>query len=263
MTSSLAQLQQKFLETMRGGDAAALLSELALGRHGSPATGLAIYRNAYTSRLREALESDHPVLGNYLGDDLWVQLCEGFIAAHPSAVRSLRYFGASLPSYLRTVEAFSANPELAEIAELERLLLDCFDAGDAERAAWPDLLAMPEARWPSLRLRFHPSLRQHRVQWNSVEIWRALKNEETPAPAAATSGQWLLWRDPEQITRFRSLDAEEGDSLEHFLQSGDFSGLCERLQRGHPAHDVPGLALQTLHRWCGEGLIAEWLTRDE
>lgn len=263
MNSSLAQLQQKFLDTMRGGDAAALLSELASGRNASPAVGLSIYRNAYTSRLREALESDHPVLGRYLGDELWAQLCAGFIGAHPSAVRSLRHFGASLPSYLRGVEPFSANPELAEIAELERLLLDCFDAGDAERATWPSLLAMPEAGWPGLRLRFHPSLRQHRVQWNSVEIWRALKHEETPDRAAATDGHWLLWRDPEQITRFRSVDAEERASLQHFLQGGDFSGVCEQLQRGHRAQNVPAIALQVLDRWCSEGLIAGWLTSDE
>ena len=263
MTSSLAQLQQKFLDTMRGGDAAGLLTELARGRQGSPAVGLSIYRNAYSSRLREALESDHPVLGPYLGDELWAQLCEGFIAAHPSAVRSLRHFGAPLPSYLRTVDAFSANPELAEIAALERLLLDCFDAGDAERATWPSLLAMPEAGWPGLRLRFHPSLRQHRVQWNSVEIWRALKHEEMPDRAAATDGHWLLWRDPEHITRFRSLDAEESASLQHFVQDGDFSGLCEQLQRAHLAQDVPGIALQTLGRWCSEGLIVGWLASEE
>ena len=259
MNSPLADLQRTFLATMRGGDDRSVLAQLAPGRYASPEVGLAIYRNAYASRLREALESDHPVLGTYLGDELWALLCAGYIAAHPSTVRSLRHFGDSLPGYLRTVEPFAANPQSAELAALERLLLDCFDAADAECAQWHTLLATPEADWPGLRLGFHPSVRRHHVAWNSVEIWRALKNQQTPPGATpASNSHWLIWRDSELITRFRSLDDEESDVLLHCLEGGDFSGLCERLLQWHAAEAVPSLALGMLSQWCLEGLISQW-----
>ena len=32
---------------------------------------LGIYRNAYQMRLRESIEVDHPVIGTYLGDELF------------------------------------------------------------------------------------------------------------------------------------------------------------------------------------------------
>lgn len=259
MSPPLADLQRAFLATMRGTDAGAVLPNLAPGRHASPDLGLAIYRNAYSSRLREALENDHPALGTYLGDALWASLCEGYIAANPSKVRSLRNFGASLPGYLRTVQPYSTSPQIAELAEWERRLLDCFDAADADRAEWSTLLSTPEAMWPSLRLRFHPSVQLHQVAWNSVEIWRALKDGQTPPSAdLASSAHWLLWRDSESVTRFRSLGEDETAALAHFLGGGDFSGLCEQLLRWQSEDLVPATALEMLNRWCAEGLIGRW-----
>lgn len=260
MTRPLAQLQRDFLATLRGVGGQSLLPALVPGRHASPGIGLQIYRNAYASRLREALESDHPVLGSYLGDELWARLCDGYIATHPSTVRSLREFGASLPGYLRATAPFAASPQIAELAELERRLLDCFDAADSERADWEALLTVPGASWPRLRLRFHPSVQLHRVVWNSVEIWRALKAEQTP-PAARPANNicWVLWRDVDNVTRFRSLEEAEAEALAHFLGSGDFSQSCEQLLRWLPADQVPAAAVGMLQRWCDEGVIAHWL----
>lgn len=259
MSLPLADLQRAFLATMRGADDGAVLPELAPGRNASPNLGLAIYRNAYSSRLCEALENDHPALGTYLGDTLWASLCEGYIAANPSKVRSLRNFGASLPDYLRAVQPYASSPQIAELAQWERLLLDCFDAADADRAEWSTLLGAPEASWPNLRLRFHPSLQLHRVAWNSVEIWRALKDDQAPPSVAlASSDHWLLWRDSDSVTRFRSLGEDETAAFAHFLRGGDFSGLCEQLLRRQPEDLVPAMALAMLNRWCAEGLVGRW-----
>lgn len=258
MSTALAQLQRAFLAAMRGEDAEPALQLLAPGRRGAADVGLSIYRNAYASRLREALANDHSTLAVYLGDQLWARLCEGYIQAHPSTVRTLRNFGDSLPAYLRSEAPFSANPQIAELAELERRLLDCFDAADAEPAPWSGLLSTPEANWPRLRLRFHPSVRQHRVAWNSVDLWKALKAGQDPPQAVRAASNWLLWRDPERVTRFRSLDADESVALAHSLAGGDFAGLCECLARSQPVDQVPAAAVVLLKRWCEEGIIDRW-----
>jgi hypothetical protein len=260
MSTALAEMQKAFLADMRGTAPGAATAHLAQNSGIAPTTGLAIYRNAYAARLREALENDHPVLGQYLGDDLWAQLCDGYLAAHPSRVRSLRHFGESLPDYLASIEPFAASPQVAELAQLERRLLDCFDAADAPLADWQQLLSMPEADWPGLRLRFHPSLQSLHHAWNSIDIWNALKAGETPPPALRGTTQWLLWRDMERITRFRSMAAEESIAFHYFLHGGDFAGVCEALLQAHPPEAVPGVAIGVLRRWCDDGVVMRWLS---
>ncbi|MGQ0802028.1 MAG: HvfC/BufC family peptide modification chaperone [Pseudomarimonas sp.] len=221
--------------------------------------GLGIYTHAYTARLIEALDNDHPVLGSYLGDAQWQRACRGYIAAYPSRHRSLRDFGAGLPHYLAHAQEFAEHPQLAELAEFERRLLDSFDAADAPRASWQQLLELPPEQWPSLRPRFHPSLKLHRATCNSVEIWAAIKAGQTP-PSVTTArvAQWALWRDAERISRYASLAADECASIDHSLRGGDFAGLCELLLEWHAVDVVPAVALAHLRHWCDEGWISHW-----
>jgi hypothetical protein len=257
MTTTLPALQRDFLASMRGGGDG-VRAHVAQGRMDRD-TGLAIYCHAYGARLREALGNDHELLGLYLGDELWETMCAGYIAATPSRVTSLRDFGAGLPEFLASAPTFSRHPVIAELATLERRLLDCFDAADAPRADWETLQSTPPGRWPGLGLRLHPSLLIHDVAWNSVETWRALKDERSPpAPERTDGGQWALWRDREDVTRFRSLDAEEDAAIRHFLGGGDFAGLCDLLLFWHPMAAVPIAALSHLSCWCGEGWVTQW-----
>ncbi|MEP6634411.1 MAG: DNA-binding domain-containing protein [Luteimonas sp.] len=254
----LAGLQRQFLARLRGQSRDGLETSIAPGRMPRD-IGIGIYAHAYGARLREALEHDHPVLGAYLGDALWDTLCNGYIAAHPSRHRSLRDFGNDLPDYLTRTDAFSAHPEIAELAAFERCLLDSFDAADETRAEWDRLLDLPEGAWPRLRLRFHPSLRTHHVARNAIDIWTAIKRGNAPPQVhVATATDWVVWRDAERVSRFRSLDAEESTALAYSLHGGDFSGLCAQLLATREAETVPHVALNYLNAWCAEGWIARW-----
>jgi hypothetical protein len=266
MSAELAQLQRSFLTAIRdcAADAGAALStKLAIGDINRSGIGLAIYQNAYAARLSEALANDHPLLGKYLGDALWQPLCQRFIQAHPSNVRSLRNFGDTLPVFLRANEPYAARAVIAELAQFERRLLDCFDSADAELATWKQLLATPGEHWASLHVCFHPSLQRHTVQWNSVEIWRALKAQLEPPTLHSEMKSWMLWRDAERITRFRALamseHAYEDLAYQHFQAGGDFAGLCELLQQTHDSAAVPAMALRLLQLWCNEGWVAGWV----
>lgn len=255
--SALAALQKDFLRALTGAPSR-VSAALDGGRGIDAALGLQIYVHAYSARLREALENDHAILSRYLGDELWQALVTGYIAAHPSQQTSLRYFGEAVPEFLRTSSAFKGHPVLAELAAFERSLLDSFDAAEAPIASWQDLLDTAPSCWPQLRPGFAPSLCRLHLRLNTVEIWLALKADCRPPAVAKLAGDWVIWRDAEQVTRFRSLDLQEAVLLDHFLAGGDFAGGCEQLQRWHPASDVPALALQALGRWCGEGWIRAW-----
>lgn len=220
-------------------------------------TGLAIYANAYAARLREALEADHPCLSRYLGDDLWERFCSGYIEAHPSRVRSLRFFGAQVPHWLAQNPPFSEHVEVAALAAFERELMDVFDAADASRIDWSAMQAFEHQDWPHLCFSFHPGVRVFSSSCNAVEIWRALKEDREP-PGVRKDGalKHVLWRDAERITRFRPLEDAEQPALQVCLhEGGNFSALCERIALGRDAQQVPVLAVSILRRWFDEGLI--------
>lgn len=178
----LRKLQRDFAQYLTA-DAGPLIDSVAEQGNIDRATRLNIYQNAYHVRLRECIETDHPMLGLYLGDELFEQMIMGYIRRHPSRYPSLRQFGMRLPEFLAQTWPFCSHPIIAEIASFERRLMDAFDAADSSLATLGDLQKLPAEQWPDLRLAFHPSLGLFEARWNSVESWRALKHEQTPPEA--------------------------------------------------------------------------------
>jgi len=251
----LETLERRFLAHVRGGETFPP-EWCAQGLVGSD-VGLSIYTNAYSSRLREALEADHPILALYLGDMLWAEFCAGYIEAHPSRVRSLRIFGAQVPEWLRCNKPFANHPAISELAAFERELLDVFDAADAERIEWAIVQSLDTAAWPGLRLQFHPSVRLLSTTTNAVEIWRALKDEQSPPDSRPSiTPAHMLWRDRQRISRFRPADEAELIAVRSFLSAqDDFATVCEKMAEICRADEVPVLAIGFLRRWFDEGLI--------
>jgi len=257
--SSLQQLQREFLAYLLQGDekiAERIVEQAPVSR----AIRLQIYRNAYRVRLRETLDTDHQVLGLYLGDDLFEQMVNDYIDRHPSPYRSLRFFADALPDFLRQTPPFADHPQLAELAAFERRLLASFDAADAERIDLSALAALAPTEWPAMRLRFHPSVQLFRADWNSVEIWQALKAEKPP-PAATPQPDswWLLSRGEDRLTQFHSVSPVTAACLQRFQQGDNFAEVCEQLVRVTPDTDVAAEAVNFLAAWLGEGLLVRIL----
>lgn len=226
-------------------------------------TRLEIYKNAYHIRLRKCIETDHPVLGSYLGDELFEKMVSGYTSAHPSSNASLRQFGDQLPWYLKSEEPFSLIPVLAEIAAFERRMLFSFDAADACRATLSDLQAVAACSWPTLRIEFHPSVRVFESLWNCVEIWQAIKNGEQPPDAVkANESNWLVWRNRARLTRFGFLKADGLAMIRGFETGKSFAEICERLADIVPEDEVSARAAGYLNTWVNEGIISRFLTED-
>lgn len=111
----------------------------------STAQALAIYRNAYKTRLLECLRADFPVLEKFLGDGLFSHFAADFIATHPPQSYSLFDLGARFPTYLQAScpELSEQTPAqqaqfllLIELAKLERLQLEVTRAKEEQTTSY-------------------------------------------------------------------------------------------------------------------------------
>lgn len=263
---SLKKLQAEFIEFLSSANGAnEVLAERAdiaqrVKAQGSVsnATRLNIYANAYRLRLVEAIDNDHPVLGGYLGDDLFDKMISGFLQENPSKTYSLRYFADALPEFLASHSPFDQHPVLADLARFERRLLDAFDAPDSDRKAFSDLQACDPELWPSLTLRLHPSVQVLLCATNAVEIWQALKAEQLPPNADAQAKTWLLWRNRDRLTEFYSLSDLELALMTGLLNGQTIAQLCECLAEQVNEADVGVQLIAYLQKWFQHGLIAHF-----
>ena len=262
--SSLKQIQQDFLHFLLHGNGP--FAEHVVNDQGniSAEQRVSIYGNAYRIRLQEVVETDHEILGLYLGDELFDQMFAGYLDAYPSKFDSLRHFCQFIPKYLANNAPFSEHPILAELASFERLLLAAFDAAEVERASPQDLAVIAPELWPTIQVRFHPSVQLFSERYNAVRSWQAIKGNQAPAPAAKHSEEqhWLLWRNHDRLTEFRSLEADERYMIEQYLQGADFADICEGLLTWHAPEQVPVFAVQSLQSWLQQGLIYHFKTAD-
>ena len=220
-------------------------------------TRLNIYQNAYQLRLKDALETDHEILGIYLGDELFDQMAAGYIETFPSQHSSLRNFGDNLPDYLKSSLPFSEHPVLTEIAAFERRLLDVFDAAESDRLTISALQQLPPVNWPTMKLRFHASVQLFLADWNSVECWKAIKEQHDPPQATLqTNSNWLLWRGNQRVSEFRPLEIEEFEYLSLMIEGQPFANLCELILSRHDTSEVSSIGLQYLSRWFEQGIIS-------
>lgn len=250
----LRELQEDFLAYLMDSTATVMDNVMEQGNIDRK-TRLDIYKNAYHVRLEDCIETDHPVLGLYLGDDLFRQMVAGYIRQHPSRYPSLRHFCDQLPEYLRQHEPYKSTPVIAEIAAFERALMDTFDAADSCTATEEDLHNLPAEKWPEMKLVFHPGVRVFEAHWNSVECWQALKNEKIPPVAKKQQTWWIIWRNRERLTEYRSLAMDGLVLYRCFRNRYTFAEACELLKEHLPENQIAQAAVNYLRDWFSLGMI--------
>lgn len=254
----LASLQQKLINYLVDDDPTATTTIMEqIKDHGSITRDvrLHIYKNAYQVRLKETIENDHEMLGFFLGDDLFDQMVLGYINAYPSDNTSLRYFADKLPLFLANNAPFKDHPIISELAHFERLLMVAFDAADATRFTRDLLANTPPEQWPDLVFRFHPSVQLAHFHYNSVETWQALKQEQSPEPAKEQHSDWLLWRNKDRLTQFRSLPEQEYNLITMILNGASFTALCDFLLEEVSEEQASQVALNYLLTWLDDGIL--------
>ena len=217
---------------------------------------LGIYRNAYSSRLRDVIDIDHPITGTYLGDELFELMVNQYIQQHPSNGTSLRHFANNLPDFLGQHPPFNDNLQISELARFERILLSSFDAADANRISLPQLSSLPADAWPTMTINFHPSVQLFNTHGNVVAIWQAITQQTNPPAPEQCNESWLVWRNSEMLTEFQNMDNIALWMFHQIKAGADFATICESLLEIVAEGAVSAAAVDVLTRWINMGAIS-------
>lgn len=257
MTTDLKSLQQSFMAHLASNDTG-IESDICQQGSVSIQDRLAIYGHAYRTRLKETLQTDHPILEKYLGCEQFNHMSTAYTNGYPSNTHSLRHFADHLPTFLAENEPFQQSLILSELARFERRLLDSFDAANATAIPVTALSKIPAAQWPIMHIRFHPSLQLFKSEWGAVRCWQALKTEKTPPEQAnASLEHWVLWRNQKQITEFKCVSPLEYQLLSQALLGQNFSSICDAILLHLPENEAVNFAVNTLKSW----LNSHWITQ--
>lgn len=220
---------------------------------------LGVYSNAYQLRLTEALRGNYEALYKLLGDDDFNAMSRRFIRAHPPDTASIRWFGGDLADFLGKTAPFSEVPAIAELTRFEWALRHTVDAADGEEPTVEDLQRISPSEWGDLVFNLHPSVTVLEFHWNTPQIWQALHDDLDPPKPRAAHHYWLVYRQPDLASHWRSVDEREVLALHTWRDGGTFNDVCESLQvpaeRDESQRDIAMLAATLLKTWMQEGLL--------
>ena len=218
--------------------------------------GLAIYHNAYLSRLQEILRHDFAAILYWLGDDEFALLAQAYVRRYPSAHYSLRWLGERFPGFIQQHLVAQQSAPLAELARLEWAFTLAFDAPQGAPLTLNDMAVLPFEAWPDLQVTLAPSVQQLLCHFNALAIWRASKEgaDFPGSHALALTQICLVWRH-QNVCHYRSLEAAEACALAGMVTTGwRFSELCAELAVTY-AEGAPLQAVTWLKQWIQDGLL--------
>ncbi|MCY1389269.1 hypothetical protein D3C76_857020 [compost metagenome] len=214
------------------------------------AKGLSIYHNAYRARMHEVLAEDFPVTAQWLGEERFAELAEGYLRANPSQSFTLRWLGQHLQAFV------AHDPALAELVRLEWAFTLAFDAAPGVALTVQDMAGLSAEEWPVFKVALLPNVQWLGFRYNSLALWRAAKNQHPLPGSQLLDGEMdcIVWRNDLNCF-YRSLDDVEAVALKGMVQNAwSFAELCLALSATHGV-DAPLQAATWLKQWISDRLL--------
>lgn len=232
----------------------AIAQEVVDGGRISVDLRLNIYYNAYRIRLMDNLRDAYEKTCAYIGDETFDVAALAFIEANPPQHRSLRWHGTEFPQFL--ARQFPQDQDIAELACIDWQLRLAFDGPNATPIALTEIAALTAADWEHVGFQFAPTLFIAPLRYNSVSIWHALDQAQTPPTAQALpQPAWLLiWRKDWQ-PHFRTIQDVEQTALTQLQAGASFAQVCAALGQEYSDQEAADVAGASLRTWLQDGLI--------
>ena len=254
--TKLAELQRDMQRAVMGKSTAVdgLLTKPPVG---SAAQRLDVYRNGYGLRLTEFLTHDYEKLRTYLGDVRFNELASRYIAAHPSDQPNARWFSRHLPEFLKQSQYYRRQPEISELAILERAINDAFDGPDHPVVTMADLSAIAPEDFAGASFQIASTVHRLAVTTNVSSLWSCLKCDEVPPRPEdiAKPSEIMVWRQGSG-SRFRILGEEEAMAIDSAREGLPFSIICEMMAAYDDAENAGLRAAGYLRGWIEAEIIS-------
>lgn len=215
--------------------------------------GLRVYQNNYRAQLAACLEASFPHTLSWIGGGAFHAAVVAHVERVPPSSWTLDAYPRDFADTLR--QRYPADPEVFELANLERALDDAFVGADADPV---QASALAEIDWDRAVLRFAPTLELADATTNAAAIWSALAAGDVPPPTVflPEPATLLVWRQA-MVSQFRTIDATERHMLLLARAGAPFAALCATLVEARGEADGIAQAGTYLGRWLADGLIVD------
>lgn len=255
LAGTLADQQQTFIDL--------LLDESLPLPAGWGGERVAIYRNAYRSRVVDAIRETYPRTERWVGEDAFRRAAVHHVIQRPPRSWTLDAVGQGMPDTL--AELFSKDPEVSELAWLEWAMHECFVSADRTpvdvagfQAATADFR---DTDWAELRLTFIPGTQVTSVMHRVDVLWHSIGGEDpVPEPRsidykAKEPLACVVWR--QGLTPVCApLASWEGGFLSLMLAGASYGDACSSLAGKLGTEVAVQQAGAMLGRWIHNGMLA-------
>ena len=212
-----------------------------------------IYANMYFYRILEVLQEDFPATLAVTGAERFHNLATGYLIDYPPRHFSISHAGEHLADFIRDHPLREEFPFLADLARLERALIEVFHAADAKPLDAEQMRTIAPEDWPAMELALHPAQQILPLEWNVASILKATEQGETPNPPDHDSTCMLVWRNHNTVY-YRAIDEPERAELAMLSEGTTFAEICELIADGSQG-DLAVAINHRLERWLSDGLL--------
>jgi hypothetical protein len=215
-----------------------------------------VYQAMYLLRMVEALEGDYPAVAHFLGQEGFADLVTRYVQAHPSVSYTFNRLGARFPEFVRESRAIRNRGFAADLARLELLVTEVFDA--PESPAWPaeEVARVPREAWAAARLEPIAAFRLGAFGYPVNAYLQSVKDEEHDHPSTARQATWTaVWRKSYEVWRL-DLSKPQHDFLKALARGRPFGKAVADAARG-----LQGAAGEQLFRWLRDWVAEGMFTK--
>lgn len=220
---------------------------------------LDIYANMYFYRILDSLKEDFSLVCEIVGEKCFHNLVTDYLFQHPPTHFSLRYAGQDFAGFVKTSALMAEWPFLAELALLEWLMIEAFDAPDQASLKKEDLHKIPPAAFGDLKIQPLVSWHVRSFLWPVDAIReKAVAKKPVGISIAGQSTTLMIWRQ-DFMVKLRRVQNEELNLFSRMQKGALFADLCAEVAKNNP----PDVAAQTmasyLMGWIAEGFLTATL----
>jgi hypothetical protein len=214
-----------------------------------------IYANMYFYRLLDVLKEDFPATLSVLGDDNFHNLATGYLLEYPPTEPSVFFCGRHLAAYLRDHLPSKDAQYLADLAALERAVVEVFHGPDAPVLESEQMRAIAPEKWPALELRTHPAVQVLKLKYRVAALLQAVEEHREWKPADAGGVEVIVWRRNSRVF-YRELEEAEVRAIAALCKGVTFAKICDIVAADCDTTRNPVEELnRLLARWLDDGVV--------